>query len=255
MADAPEERRPRSSYRRPPIVEALCTLRFASAFEWDPTVPGRLYERLASDYPELPKQEELVAPDFSAKSDSEGPGVTLRKPSSRITFRNQNKLVTVRENAIGIHCLAPYEGWPSLRKRVEDALAAYEEVASPKGVEELTVRYVNRVDIPGRDLDFTDYFTIGQSLPPAFPAILTGFFDRVNMRYEDIPADINFTWTSLVDSPSEDIMSFILDFDLLYREGCAISDALKTLDELHDREKNAFESVIKQPLREVFDAD
>jgi uncharacterized protein (TIGR04255 family) len=161
----------------------------------------------------------------------------------------------VRENAIGIHCLAPYEGWPSLRKRVEDALGAYEEVASPESIEQLTVRYVNRVDIPGDNLDLSQYFTIGPSLPPAFPAILTGFFDRVEMRYGDIPVDISFTWSSLVEPPADDVSSFILDFELIYREDCAHSESLKILDDLHDREKSAFESVIKQPLREIFDAD
>jgi len=255
VADAPEERRPRSSYRHPPIVEALCTFHFTSQADWDPTVPGRLYERLTGSYPERPKQEELVAPDFNDKASPDGPGVTLGRPSSRITFRNGNRLLSVRENAIGIHCLAPYEGWPSLRRRLDDALAAYEKVASPESIDELTVRYVNRVDIPGDNLDLSKYFTISPSLPPAFPATLTGFFDRVEMRYDEIPAEISFTWTSLVKPPSKDVASFILDLELIYREKCQVSESIKILDDLHDREKSAFESLIKQPLREIFDAD
>ena len=57
-------------YRNSPVEEAVCDLQFAPKTEWDPTLPGLLYEKLKKTYNEKPRQVQFFeAPAHALKTE------------------------------------------------------------------------------------------------------------------------------------------------------------------------------------------
>ncbi|MFH9498862.1 TIGR04255 family protein [Streptomyces globisporus] len=244
---------PRRIYRNPPIVEAVCTFSFASDSHWNVTVPGRFYELVRDSYPEEPEERSVMQANFNLGQDAPVEQVSLGSVGSRVAFRNKSQILTVAPRNLGIHALAPYEGWDVFRKRCLEALDAYTSVIGEAEIAGIGLRYVNRVILPGTTVNLSEYFTIAQGLPAdGFPGKLTTFFDRMEVSYEDVPASIAFTWAS--DDKVADRAAFIMDFDLQWRGEIGHSDVPSFLDELRERERIAFESLIQDKLRGVFDA-
>ncbi|MFJ3769825.1 TIGR04255 family protein [Streptomyces sp. NPDC090082] len=244
----------RREYRNPPIVEALCTFNFAPGDPWNLTIPGRLYEQLKEAYPAPPEQRESIEANFDL-GDPGKPSVTVGNKSPIVVFRNENKLLTVGADKLSCHSLAPYEGWESLRKRSLEALIAYSDVAKPVGVSSIQLRYVNRVEIPSGAVELPEYFAIVPTLPQmGFPGTITGFFDRTEIQFaESEHVRMAFTWASH-GSDSDDISAFILDFDLRWTRQAQIDEAPNALEDLREKERAAFESLISDKLRGMFDA-
>ncbi|MEU2703734.1 TIGR04255 family protein [Micromonospora aurantiaca (nom. illeg.)] len=248
----------RRVYKHPPIIEAIVEFTFSGGEDWNLTIPGRLYERIREDYPGEPQQREVVEANLGmdgAKSSKTGLAITVSKKSERVVFASDNRLLMVGPAVLSAHSLAPYEGWESLQARATDALQHYCELVHPEHISSIGLRYVNRIKLPESTITFDDYFTVAQVLPASgFPATLSSFFDRMELRYEEIPASIAFTWAS-VNSDEPDTAAFVLDLDLRWRGKTPFENAESNLKELRERERAAFESLITDKLREIFDAD
>jgi uncharacterized protein (TIGR04255 family) len=244
-------------YRNPPILEAIVTFVFRPSEPWNLTIPGRLYEKVREDYPEPPGQQDVIEAGLGLTSDlhSSAPAsVTLSHKASRTVFRNQNRLLLLGPNTLGVNCAEPYEGWESLFARSTKALEAYCDAADPSGIERVGLRYINRITIPKDRFRLEDYFHITQQLPPEFGDQLNAFVDRAKLSWADIPAEMTFTWGSADDAESRGSV-FILDFDLSWTQDASFAEGLERIQELRRRERLAFESVIRDELRSMFDAD
>ncbi|MBQ0905782.1 TIGR04255 family protein [Micromonospora sp. U21] len=251
----------RRVYKHPPIIEAIVEFTFGGGEDWNLTIPGRLYERVRDSYPGEPQQREIVEANWGTEGadgvdpPNQGLALTVSKKSERVVFSSDNKLLMVGPAVLSVHSLAPYEGWESLHARATDALEKYCEVARPECISSIGLRYVNRIKLPGPTVAFEEYFTVAQALPATgFPPNLGAFFDRMELYYEEIPARIAFTWAS-VNSDDPEAAVFLLDLDLRWRDKTPFENADSNLADLRGRERAAFESLITNKLREIFDAD
>ncbi|WBB58486.1 TIGR04255 family protein [Streptomyces sp. WMMC500] len=252
-SDSPAGSYERRRYRNPPVVEALCSFAFEPGRPWNITIPGIFYEAIRPEYPDPPETKEGVEASFEPDA-AGGANLSVRRPL-KVTYKNENRVLTVAENYLSIHCLVPYEGWESLRARTLSTLNHYRKTAEPTSLTAIGLRYVNRVVVPESSFRFGDYFAITQGLPDTgFPGAITSFFDRMEYKYTDDPTRIVFTWAS-DDSKEDESAAFVLDFDLRYPEKVPFEDVAARLDDLRKRESLAFESIIGDKLREVFDAE
>ncbi|MFK0015019.1 TIGR04255 family protein [Streptomyces sp. NPDC091027] len=241
----------RRTYANPPIVEALCTFNFSTERPWNLTIPGRFFEQVKADYPEDPEEEVKIQAQFG--SGNQVAQFKVGGAATRVILKNGPKRVGILPNSLSIHSLAPYEGWESLRARALSALDAYHNVVGDHQIESIGLRYVNRIFIPASKISFNDYFTVAQGLPSeGFPGGITSFFDKMEITYPDAPAKIVFTWAS--DDEVADQVAFIMDFDLQRLGPITREDVPELLDDLRERERAAFESLILDRLREIFDA-
>src|SRR5712671_2587044 len=76
----------RRMYRKPPVAEALCELRFAPATPWDPTVPPRIWEQLRSEYDGTPVAQPVLHFNFASPASASGSAQSPVDP--RIHFPN-----------------------------------------------------------------------------------------------------------------------------------------------------------------------
>ena len=253
--DLPAHLATRRVYRNPPIVEAIVELRFLGGVGWDLTLPGRFYDRIRDDFPGTPEHREVMEATFGETSSPSDAMFSINRKEQRVLFRNGNQLLQIGPRVLGVNSLRPYEGWESLSRRAHNALETYRAIAEPEAVRSIGVRYINRVELPAEPFRLDDYFMITQALPSTgFPEKLRSFFDRMELSYDDIPAAIALTWAT-AKSSKERIAAFLLDLDLRWLEPCTFEDVVNNIEELHNRERLAFESLIGDRLREMFDAD
>src|SRR3954468_17976213 len=99
-------------YRNPPIEEAVCDFVFSPGAEWDPTMPGRLYELLKGTYPEKPRLQQVMETQVQG-----GPDINLslqhRMTGQRVELLAENgtRMVGLAQDRLTIHMLRPYTGW------------------------------------------------------------------------------------------------------------------------------------------------
>jgi uncharacterized protein (TIGR04255 family) len=222
---------------------------------WNITTPGLLFERLRDEYPAEPQVRSVMQADLSQEGAGPTTGFELRTGPQQMVFGAQegSRLLIVGAEDVSVHGLPPYEGWESLEARLFSAVARIKDLI-PDGteVEQIGLRYINRIEIPKPSITFHEYLTIGFTLPPGFPQSMIAFLDRVEVVYPDELARLAFTWAS-TEAP-EGASAFILDLDLNATAGMPIpiEEAREVLREMKRRETEAFEGLLQDSLREMF---
>jgi len=245
-------------YENPPVVEAIARLEFASPVEWDVTVPGQLFEQLKSHYPVRPATRQEMQAQFGfGEQQTQGapPNMEFRTGAASLVFSTaeQNRQLIIGPGSLSAHGMAPYEGWESLESRLLAGLGALRQcVEVVPEFASIAVRYINRVELPAPKFSFEDYLTVAINMPGGFPSTMVGFLERIESVYPDQSTKLAFTFASTDSEPGT--FAFILDFDLTHRpEGEQTDDQLKDLlTQLKANETNAFESLLQDSLRELF---
>lgn len=163
-------------YKKPPIAEAICEFRFQSDLPWDLATYGLLFEKLRDDLPKRKQTSSLEATTPSAGPD----GVEqqwVQVDRLQLLQEDEKAIVQISPNALSINRLRPYTSWEEFLPLVQKSLAAYQEVADPKGFQQITLRYINRMDF-GSSVELEDYFEfypfVGQGLPQNFGSFIVG---------------------------------------------------------------------------------
>jgi uncharacterized protein (TIGR04255 family) len=251
----------RHRYKKPPIEEAVCDIQFAPGTDWDPTLPGRLFEKLKNTYHEKPRQMHVLESQFES-APAEGAPSTLRhrvgKLRVQLLAENGTRIVGISQDQLSVHMLRPYTQWEDFRPRIMEALDAYREVATPEGVTRLGLRYINRIALDEGEPELKRYFQI----PPKFPDVgpptkILAFFNRKEFEYLDKPIRIVVTFADVERRPSEK-SSYMLDIDMIWiREDDPIplADVPDIMEDVKTRHRQVFESLITDEMRRLFDAD
>src|SRR5262249_11882848 len=241
------------SYRRPPVIEALCELFFDSG-EWDETVPGRLYDRISKNYPRK-RTLQTVTADITLTAEEARAGV--RKAGSRVQFlsADEKQIVQVQRDLLVVNQLAPYpeEGFEAWKPAVLEQLSNYKALCSPRAIKRMGVRYLNRITISETEFQLEESFATYPQLPPDSPAPQSDFLMRVEVPEPDGKRRLLVTFSSAPDAHVRSA-SFVLD--LYYLSDVLLADPFADLpDELtraHGALHAMFEKSITSRTRELF---
>ncbi len=253
----------RRRYKNPPIEEALCELRFRPGQDWDLTMPGRLHGEIRDDYPGKPRQQNVVEAALQTQV-GQPPNVMFREGVVKVQLVTEDgtRMVALGPDVLSVHMLRPYQdpaapeksGWDEFRPRLESALDAYWRVVEPVGVHRIGIRYINKIVVPQQSVGTEDYLRCAPPNVDGLPDRINGFVSRVEYAYEDGVRLVLSHGT--VDAP-EGHVGFLLDIDVI-REASDPVDrdgALAMADDLRARERTAFEALITDDSRGLFDAD
>lgn len=247
-------------YRNAPIEEALVEFQFAPGREWDPTVPGKLHEHPAikQAYPGTPRTQKILQAALQQPAQpGQVPGLSLQEGVGRIQLLSSDgrQILGIGSGSLSIHVLRPYSGWGEFRPRIEAALRAYADVVHSAEITRIGVRYINKIEISEPIVDLANYFRCGPvSSVEGLPERIEEFLSRVVYGYED-GAKLVLTLASVQNSPHKP--TFVLDVDTFRPCSSAhieFSHLMDIVDDLHRREGQAFESVITEATRSVFNA-
>ncbi|MXY00656.1 MAG: TIGR04255 family protein [Chloroflexi bacterium] len=249
-------------YRNPPIVEAICEIRFDSDEVVDGQFRDAMRSRLAGEYPGQSRIRKSLNLDV-ALGDSGPPVVNQSETEERLQLFDvtETRLVAFSPQILSIHMLAPYHlpgieepsGWAEFRPRIMNALSCYWNVAKPHGAIRISLRYINRIALPARTVNIQDFLTCAIASSPKLPEVVTNFISQFEFRYPD-GAVLALSQGS---APTPDNQpGFLLDLDIIqsFAQPSGLDLVEETLDELRSRERIAFEACITDQARELFDA-
>ncbi len=244
----------RRQYRNPPIEEAFCEIRFTPSPDFDPTIPGLIYQRLQADYSAKPREQNTLEPDISLPIDPEQEASFKFKQARRVQLRSNDdkRYISLGADVISIHIVRPYSSWEDFSNQISTALAAYETIAKPTGIARIEIRYINRIVVQAQVIELTDYFTSPPEPPKSLPQDIRSFLVRIDSQYDDTTRLIT---TFASNDAGMDRVAVILDISVT-RERISpipIADASNIIDELRTIERFGFESSITDKARTLFD--
>lgn len=253
----------RRQYKNPPIDEAVCEYHFSPGPDWDLTIPGKLHSALASEYDGKPRNQQFVDVGVEIKRE-ERPNLRYGQGLAKVLLftKDEARAVGVGPDVLSIHMLRPYQdpkspdasGWNEFRPRIAKALEAYWSIANPMGVRRISIRYVNRIVIPEPVATIEDYLHCAGPSVKGLPDHVNNYMSRTDYRYQD---GTHLVLTQGTISRPSGEMGFLLDIDVLWetQEVVTIVQSLERTDTLRVLERDAFENVITDTARELFDAD
>jgi uncharacterized protein (TIGR04255 family) len=236
-------------YKKPPIEEAVCEFIFASSTpgqQFDLTVPGRLkMHRLMEEYSGEPRTQNIPIVSVNRT-----PTIELRV---QLPTPDARRLVSIRHNALAISVLRPYDGWENFKPRIERALDAYFEAISQIAVTRIGVKYVNRIVVPKADANPAVVLTALPAEGKISDARLANFTQFTEfVRMDEIKVLIT---QATLQIGAEDRTEYLLDIDAIW-DHRALGNRVEIIDmveKLRDIEGAAFEALITDEARSIFD--
>ena len=253
----------RRRYKNPPIEEALCEFRFQHDPGWDLTIPGKLQVELGEEYSGRPQEQKAIQVGLDFQ-DGRPSNLQYGEGLARVQLvtKDGKRMVGVGPNLLSIHMLHPDQsppypessGWSEFKPRILSALKAYWKVVNPDGVRWVSIRYINKIIVPGNSVRVEEYLRSASPEVLGLPEDYSSYVSRVEYQYAD-GVRLVVSQGSAAAAPTR--AEFLLDLDVIWEstEPLLQAEALDRADDLRDRERAAFEAVITDKARELFDAN
>jgi len=242
-------------YRKPPIIEALCEFRFVAHQPWDLTIPGLIYERVKEGFPD---REQKVGVGVQFIPTEKGIEQRVEPAPPRIQFYRSDRsaLMQVAPDVLAVNQLQPYPTWREFKPMILDALKVYREVANPRGLNRIRLRYINKIEFNAETIELSEYFDFYPYLSKMLPQIHTNFVSRVEIPYSN---DRDRMLITISNAPLEDSgkISILLDLDYVMGkpEALEIDATEEWLEQSHSHIEETFESCIKGKSRALFEEE
>ncbi len=239
----------RQKYINPPIIEALCEIHFSDA-QTDPTIPGLFYEKIKKEYPHT---QSIPRINFEMQFSQDGINTSQNQQDPMMRFFNNEKseLLQIANNLITVNRLTPYVDYESFIESIKKAVIAYNDVAIPKDIERISLRYINHIIIPETVVDLEKYFTYIPKIEEIYYKVqltleLKPHFDNhsVFVKIASISGTIDYT-KYLLDI--YDSLKILNPFDIEFIE--------QKIGESHENIERVFETAITEKTRNLFEGE
>jgi uncharacterized protein (TIGR04255 family) len=234
-------------YKNPPLIEAICEIRFTPDPHWDMTIFGKFYEKIADQFPERQQQVQLQAqfPPNSMES-----AISEVEPRMRFTRSDKSALVQLAPQRLIVNQLAPYISWEAFRSSILNVLTTYRSIAESSIVERIGLRYINRFAFPRQDFSIGKWFAPTPYLPGAMLDVGTPYFVRLEFPFATDRRIILTTGTLDEQKSDTNTQAILLDIDCVT---LSPSESEQTVEQLledgHMAVEQIFESFLTTELR------
>lgn len=224
-------------YEKPPLIEAVCEFRFVKIGVQAVLIPGRYYERVRTEYPEIE-----VKRGFGLQAG--GPEVEM-VTEERTVFRNPiaNRLVQIGHGMLAINQLRPYIDYATFRHEVEARLNDYKAVAQPKGLAKLGLRYINRLPVSD-DQNLSAVLDVGFKIPAAVSTNPDPYLLRLEFPYHKARERLILIVAKAAEHREKSSVMLDLDYVLTKPEEIQETDPVKWMDTAHDTIESVFHACV-----------
>jgi uncharacterized protein (TIGR04255 family) len=241
-------------YKNPPVVEALCEIYFHDS-KWDGTLPGLFFEKVRENYP---KKKELEQVGVQVSVSKEAQATQVQREGRRIQFIKEDgsRLIQIENNLLVINQLRPYPRFEDWKPVIDEMLKHYSEVAQPKGIKQMGMRYINRIIIPVAKFKMEDYFNLYPQVPESLGAMHGKFMMRLEIppKHKDHRLMVTFG-TAPPESPETSAEMLDMYNIFVLPVAFPIEDVDKYIIEAHENIETAFENSITNKTRELFEKE
>ncbi|MBI2231026.1 MAG: TIGR04255 family protein [Deltaproteobacteria bacterium] len=232
----------RVQFENPPLVEAVCEFRFAEIGVQSVLVSGRYYERVKAEYPEIEVRQGLGV---------QAGGQQLTMATEQLTvFRNPSakRLVQVGLGMLAVNQLRPYSNYQTFRAEIERRLVDYREIALPKKLTRLALRYINHIAVADQK-NGTAPIQIGFKIPSSLPGKPDPYLLRLEFPYQGGRDRLILITTKVPGPQGGAAVVLDMDYVLVKPDQVENEKLMEWVDTAHDAIENVFHaSVTKEAL-------
>lgn len=250
---APSSRR---VYAKPPVVEAFIDIHVDRPTKIESAALASALSTFQKDEEHLYPVRNAIMSGTYTVDPATGQSTEQRQDLNGYRFisAKQSEVVQVKRDGFTFSKVRPYTQWEEWRPEARRLWNRYCAIVHPIRVTRIAVRYVNRIEIPGDEIQIERYFKTYPKIADVVPGAFARFLLRVELDQPDIP-DATLVVSQGVVENAKDAASIILDIDLWRRVDLPVKgDAVwEALEGLHDRENEAFEGSITDETRKLFE--
>jgi uncharacterized protein (TIGR04255 family) len=241
-----------NKYAKPPIIEAVCDIRFDQASSWDLAIPGLFSERFKSSYPQRRQAAAVDLAISTTKGQLEQ--VLSRQDRLQLYDETEKDVLQIGPHLLAVNRLAPYNSWQEFEPNIMTAFEAYLDIAKPIALSRVGLRALNRVEIPKPMVQMEDYFDFYPHLGNRLPQEINPFLVGVEFAFEGGRDRLRLELQSALSNKKGTVSSLLtLDY---YCQGAGKVTFAQVRDWLragHRALDDVFEGCLKDPLREIFE--
>jgi uncharacterized protein (TIGR04255 family) len=241
-----------SQYRNAPIVEAICEFRFSQETKWDPTIPGLLYEKLNTQFP---IKESRINQQIEFKMDRNGLQHFVKNPNQMAVFfsNDRKSLVQVGANTLSIHHLKPYSGWENFLPKIKQTYDVLNSIIEIKGMDRIALMYIDKIEIPGHNIDMKEYFNFFPHLGSGFNQPFTDFMVGCDFPYHNKRDICKLQLTSaLPENKANTAYVMTTEYFLAKKKGITKDFALTWVEDAHTVIHDLFKNCLTEKLEGFF---
>ncbi|MBL8761310.1 MAG: TIGR04255 family protein [Phycisphaerae bacterium] len=230
-----------------PLVEAVCELRFPGGGRWDWTIPGRLADALASEFPESESPTGTVIEQTSG--DAQTFVLPLTPPLVRLRRRDHSAMVQVGQPLLAInHFLSGYS-WPNFRSLILRVNEEHAKLVGSSPVVRRGLRYINRFLLSNPESTGEEFVSILPRLNSSSWVPIQSSYQRIELDRQS-PTGRLVIQTALSVEPTG--RSVVVDLDFGTASPLQVDELPleKWLDAAHDCVKSAFGATLTYDVRQ-----
>jgi len=238
-------------YKNPPVVEAICEFRLTSDTPWDLTVPGLFYEKVKNVFVH---REQRMVQEVELTQGPQGLQQQIRTSERILLFTEDKKmLVQLGPRLLVVNALKPYPAWQNFKPKIEAAWKGLQTVLDVRALQRISLRYINRVEIPAQKVVLEEYFEFYPFVGKRLPQNLVTFIAGVEFPYADGRDRCLVQLTPAPNSPEgKSVFMLNIEYFLAQPRSVKVTDALDWVDEAHSQVEKVFEGCITDRLRDLF---
>jgi uncharacterized protein (TIGR04255 family) len=211
---------PREHLDKAPIVEAVIDFRVFRE-------PGVSADTFADIVPSIGQRYSQMGPvlSFEARFGIEsGKPIDPAQRTADLGWRYQTdtEVAQFRVDGFTFSKLEPYTTWEHVFGEAFRLWRIYLNLAKPKQLSRIAVRYINRIKVVG-DRNISDFLEAPPILPPPVPSLIRDFLMRVHIADESRGSAAQIV-QALEPQFDPNVMSLLLDIDAYHERIPAPSD-------------------------------
>lgn len=197
--------------RYPPIIEAVIDFRVQYSRRTAAADFEQFHQLISADYPGSKTRQGV-----EVKIDLDGGKTEQLSILSGFLFSSADGTQVVQSKVDGFSFsrLKPYQDWDTMFREAWRLWVAYRNRFCPDRIIRLSTRFINRLDIPGTNIDFDDYLLVGPRIPEGAPQQLSSFSTSVEIPSigENTVGRVRYVFESATIT---DVAPLLLDIDVI----------------------------------------
>ena len=237
-----------------PITEAVIDFRVQLPEDFETTTLNFYSDFLEDRYPDKIIQRFIKGGIKITGSDEKQMDTTSGVKGLQFVSKKEKKAVQVQVDGFTFSKLKPYERWENFIADGRTFWNHYTTLTRPKSILRMSLRYINRIEVPFPFNNFNEYILTNPQIAPNLPQAVSNFFMRLEIPSPDIDALAIITQT--IDSKYSDFskVPLILDIDVIHSRELKPNDEKiwSIFEELHVFKNEIFFNSITEKARGLF---
>ena len=163
-----------------PIAEAILDIRCNLPPGTEMSTLAEVHERIKDRFPTRQEQNKGVG-NFPLNSDDQAEATTTsgKALGYQCATLDGAKFLQVQFDGFTLNKLKPYKNWDAFITEAKTLWSIYTEITNSINVTRISIRYINRIEIPIPIKELKDWLLTCPDIAPGCPQEMAGFFMRV----------------------------------------------------------------------------